>query len=554
MRRLVLFIFLVVVATTWFAWLRPTALGGQVAYVVVVGSSMEPTYDDGDLVLVRREQHYDRGDVIAFRAGGRFDDPTRIIHRIVGHDPGRGFITQGDNRDRTDPWFPQNDDIIGRATLHLPMAGSVAGVITRPQFFAAMGGAAVVLGGTKRRHRRRSRATDQAEVTSFMKRAHRIVIRPTPIPERLLVSRGSRFTQPRWAFIGLLICAGMALPVLGLTWSALRAPDSIERTEPTGSIDYGIGLDFRFSGTPSAVYPDGTVEASRNAAGALVADSPLYSRLVDRLDVTVAFRATESNASRLRSDYSIDVLVETPGGWSTTLESVGEESFERSTSETIAIDLPAVLSQVESVAELTGVGGDSYTIRVSPRLAIQAEIEGDDVNEELTAPMSFTVEGNLITAEAVEASDTRTLTRTVSQRAMYSIGPVEMRTQPARATLSGLALVLVAGIAWFASVLFGGLGLPESDRIAARYRSQVVDVAVATAPPGPVVMVGGIDELSRIAKIEQTVILHENLGEGAHRYRVFLGSVTYEYETAPEHPGKAVHDDEVASGSDPASG
>ena len=105
--------------------------------------------------------------------------------------------------------------------------------------------------------------------------------------------------------------------------------------------------------------------------------------------------------------------------------------------------------------------------------------------------------------------------------------------------LSGLALVLVAGIAWFASVLFGGVGLGEPARIAARYRSQIVDVAAATAPPGPVVMVGGIDELARIAKVEQSVILHEDLGDGAHRYRVFLGSVTYEYETAPEHAGAA---------------
>jgi hypothetical protein len=102
-----------------------------------------------------------------------------------------------------------------------------------------------------------------------------------------------------------------------------------------------------------------------------------------------------------------------------------------------------------------------------------------------------------------------------------------------------LALVLVAAIAWFASVLFGGVGLDEPARIAARYRSQMIDVEGAAAPPGPVVMVSGIDELARIAKVEQTVMLHEDQGDGAHRYRVFLGSVTYEYEAAPEHAGAA---------------
>ena len=77
-------------------------------------------------------------------------------------------------------------------------------------------------------------------------------------------------------------------------------------------------------------------------------------------------------------------------------------------------------------------------------------------------------------------------------------------------------------------------------------------MAEATAPPGPVVMVGGIDELVRIAKVEQSVILHEDLGEGAHRYRVFLGTVTYEYETAPEHAGAASTAD-VTTGSDEVS-
>lgn len=367
--------------------------------------------------------------------------------------------------------------------------------------------------------------------------------RKGPEPRKVVASRqaprGGRFTQPRWAFVGLVVSVSMAIPVLALAWSALRAPDSTQRTETTGTIDYGIGLDYRFSGPPSAVYPDGSVEATRNAAGALVADGPIYSRLLDRLEATLGFRATENGADRLESVYAIDVTVETPGGWTATLETIDGETFQRTASEKVTVDLTAVADQVASVAALTGVGGDSYTVTVTPRLDVAGGDSNTNVGEQLTAPMSFAVEGNLITAEAVETADTAQLTRTINSRADYAIGPFEMRTQPARAVLSGLALVLVAGIAWFASVLFGGVGLREPDRIAARYRSQIVDVAVATAPPGPVVMVGGIDELSRIAKMEQSVILHEDLGDGAHRYRVFLGSVTYEYEAAPEHAGSA---------------
>ena len=142
-------------AASWFLWMRPTTLGGHESYVVVQGSSMEPTYHDGDLVVVREEEHYAKGDIIAFRAGGHFDDPTRVIHRIVGDAGDGAFVTRGDNRDSTDPWQPKPDHIIGRAILHVPRVGAWAVEAGRPEVLAALGGGAVILGDRKRRRRRR---------------------------------------------------------------------------------------------------------------------------------------------------------------------------------------------------------------------------------------------------------------------------------------------------------------------------------------------------------------------------------------------------------------
>ena len=45
---------IVMLAMGWVTVLRPAVLGGDAAYVIVDGRSMEPTYEDGDLVLVRR--------------------------------------------------------------------------------------------------------------------------------------------------------------------------------------------------------------------------------------------------------------------------------------------------------------------------------------------------------------------------------------------------------------------------------------------------------------------------------------------------------------------
>jgi hypothetical protein len=368
---------------------------------------------------------------------------------------------------------------------------------------------------------------------------HAAPMQPSPPPGPAAPSRLVRLTQPRWAFVGLFVSLLLAGPVLGMAWSALRAPDSTVRLQGIGQIDYGITLDYRFTGAKSAVYPTGAVTTSRNAAGAIVPTDPLYSRLLDELEVELAFRATAEGADRLTTTYAVDVTVETPGGWSTTLDSIDPTPFRSTAEETVAVDLDAIAAQVAAVAELTGVGGEAYTISVLPTIDLSGGAGAVDVQEQLTAPVTFEVANNQNTAKVIDASDREDLTRSVNQRATYAIGPLDVGTQAARGILGGLALVLVAGIAWFASVLFGGVGLGEPERIAARYRSQIVDVSAAAAPPGPVVMVSAIDELARIAKIEQTVIVHEDLGDGAHLYRVFLGAVTYEYETAPEHAGGA---------------
>jgi signal peptidase I len=522
------------VAVAWFAWLRPTSLGGGASYVVVKGASMEPTYDDGDLVIVREERSYDDGEVIAFRAGGRFDDPTRIIHRIVGRTADGAFVTQGDNRDRTDPWEPRPADVIGREVLHVPHVGDVAATAGRPEVLGALGAAAMLVGRQQRRRRRMTAlpgGTPPPAEDAF---------RRSPRPDAA-AARWRRHTEPRWAFVGLLVSALLLVPVLVAAWSAIEARDTTTREQQVGSVDLGVALDYRFTGDPSPVYPSGFVATTRDAVGGLVPTDPLYSRLLRRLEVSLAFRSAAEGAQDLTGSYAVDVTLSMPEGWSSSLVTIDPTPIDDVATQLVTIDLADAAARVEQVAALTGVGGEEYTIAVTPRLDVEGSADGEPVRESLVPAVAFLWRGGVITAQPVEPSTAhRELVREVREGVDYGLGPVTVSMQAARGLLGGLALVLLAAVAVCASVLFGGVGLGESQRIAARYRSQIVDVAAATGPPGPVVMVSAIDELARLAKVEQSVILHEDLGDGGHRYRVFLGAVTYEYETAPEHGGQAV--------------
>ena len=111
-------------------FLRPTFLGGPTGYVIVSGTSMEPTFHTGDLIITTQHSTYHRGEIIAFRvpepnpAAGAL-----VIHRIVGTSADGGFITQGDNRDAVDSWHPRSDDIIGTRTFLVPGVGTAFGYL-----------------------------------------------------------------------------------------------------------------------------------------------------------------------------------------------------------------------------------------------------------------------------------------------------------------------------------------------------------------------------------------------------------------------------------------
>ncbi len=112
--------------------------GGPVRLILVRGSSMDPTFATGDLIVVEGFTTPEVGDVIAYPidAGGK---ENHIIHRAIGGDE-HGFVTRGDNRTTDDPWTPAADEIDGRVMLHLPWAGHLVTGWLLPLVAAAAAG------------------------------------------------------------------------------------------------------------------------------------------------------------------------------------------------------------------------------------------------------------------------------------------------------------------------------------------------------------------------------------------------------------------------------
>lgn len=132
------------------------AVRGPFAHTIVAGTSMEPTYGSGDLVLLHRQATYRTGDVVAYRVpDGEPGAGVLVIHRIIGGNARAGFLLRGDNKTSTDPWRPKQSEIVGHAVADVPRVGVAAMVFRTPLALALLGGfvtfAIAIGGGTRRR-------------------------------------------------------------------------------------------------------------------------------------------------------------------------------------------------------------------------------------------------------------------------------------------------------------------------------------------------------------------------------------------------------------------
>ncbi|MCU0278209.1 MAG: signal peptidase I [Candidatus Nanopelagicales bacterium] len=120
------------------AW--PQSLGGQFRMVVVSGTSMEPGYHTGDMLLAIKSRNYEPGDVIVYSP--QIDGVTvgRVVHRVIEVQDNGTYLTQGDNKDYRDPWSIPKTWVEGRVITLVPQGFIVIYVLRNPIFLAVMSG------------------------------------------------------------------------------------------------------------------------------------------------------------------------------------------------------------------------------------------------------------------------------------------------------------------------------------------------------------------------------------------------------------------------------
>ncbi|WP_060678295.1 signal peptidase I [Virgibacillus halodenitrificans] len=106
----------------------PQILGLQ--GLTVLSNSMNPTFQTGDLVIVKAMDALDvnKNDIITFKE----NDGPYITHRvidIVDEKGAIGFITKGDNNNVADQEIVHAHHLLGQVAFHIPYLGYIANFI-----------------------------------------------------------------------------------------------------------------------------------------------------------------------------------------------------------------------------------------------------------------------------------------------------------------------------------------------------------------------------------------------------------------------------------------
>ena len=107
-----IFLFLLV-CVGFFAINKDGNLMGFTIYTAS-GTSMTPTIEDGDILLVRKDADYNENDIIVYTN----DEGMSICHRVIQKKVA-SYVTKGDSNNFIDGYDPTVDDINGKMVFNV---------------------------------------------------------------------------------------------------------------------------------------------------------------------------------------------------------------------------------------------------------------------------------------------------------------------------------------------------------------------------------------------------------------------------------------------------
>jgi signal peptidase I len=546
---------LTILGCLWF-YLAPAPLGGSTTYVVTHGVSMEPRFHTGDLALVRSQSSYHVGEVVAYHNKMLH---TIVLHRIIGRDGSR-YIFKGDNNDFVDFEHPAASQLIGALWIHVPGLGARLQSIRSPALVGILVAAGMLFftGAAftrRRRRRRRELRAGEAAIQPLV----RLPQHASANPVLVVFAIGTVALLP---FVVLALLAFTRAP-------SQRSPYKIPYKQ-SGTLTYSADA------TPGPVYADDRA----------VTGDPLFTHVLSTVDLRFGYRFETAAKHSLAGTASLSAAIVSSDGWQTTLPLGAPRPFRGDRAlATGTLDLSSLMALLQRVEHSTEARG-SYTLTIVPHVSaggvagvspihavfapeIKFSLSETEIQPAAGSANSLPGSPSTATASQFEPSSSGSATGTRYEPLSLSLGVVRMSVATAR-TIALVAIVILVGALLAILALLQPIlasvaprRRDESASIRARYRHLIVPVERVWQLPGvPVIDVGDMDALARIAEHYDRSILHEATAVGdafwvtdeSGQFRYALGAPSFAAD-APAFAADApawTADDEPAADAWPA--
>ena len=488
----------------------PVQVGGQAAYAIISGNSMEPGLHRGDLVVLRQASDYQVGDIATYR------HPTLgpVIHRIVAEADGQ-FVFKGDNNAWLDSYQPTQAEMIGRFWLYAPSAGRIVEQMRQPwaaALLVALGGLAIAITGSAELSR--SRVRQRRRLSTSGKWA--------------AVTRSLRGSQADLLF--LLATLGVASLLLGFfafTRPLTRTAVDDVKYQQAGSFSY------------AAAAPPGIYEGNAAKTG-----EPIFRRLISRVNVVFDYRLQAEQAESLEGTSRLTAVLSGNNGWRSAVELQGESAFRGSSARIQGtLDLPRLQAILDDLQQQTGVRPSQYTLAIVPSIAISGTLAGQPLRDTFSPQLLFALDELQMQlmaqqkngsngSDPLQPSESKSVRQSREAVNTISFLGLSLAVPTARSlAVIGLALSLLGAGALVVATR-GGLAGDEEARIRAKYGAQLVSVHDSGLLEGrSLVEVATIDDLAKIAERSGRMILHRS-DAGGQVYFVQDDDIVFSYRVA----------------------
>ena len=495
----------------WYLF-GPVQLGGQTAYVILTGNSMEPDFKIGDLVVTRKSPSYQIDQRVVY------DNPRVgfVFHRIIGRIKDE-FILKGDFNDWIDSYQPTENEIVGKFWFYIPGGGNIILTLRDPIVFTLFTLIILVI----------------ITSTFFFKRdipkgKRKIKKKVTMNIKDFSISRETR---------GDLLLLFAVIALAGLIFGGIAF------TRPVTKMIQEEVLYQHQGGFEYAAPDHAGIYGSR---GVKTGD-PIFTRLNCILDLEFSYhlslpRRTETEEKDLSGSYQVYAVLQDIDGWNRSFTLIPETKFTGSSFETWALlDICHVQSLFLEKELKTLISNRKYNLAIHPRVKISGLVQDIPLQNVYAPEISFQIDSEMMRlldgTEGLELEEEESYFLSHEVKNTLSIFGIALDVRTARIIASIVFGIAVLGAIYPAWLMISEVQKSNGARIRMQYDSLIVDVDQGSLKTKgiQVVQVERLSDLVKMAERYGVVILHEFDGK-LHRYSIRDEGTLYQFSLAEIQP------------------